>query len=79
MTWRDLKKFINKRARENNLFLDTDINLYDFSNGEEYPVDITELSCGDDEVEDGSNTNWVAFLSINEKDLENETEETSIN
>jgi hypothetical protein len=79
MTWRELKNFINKRARDNKLFLDTDINLYDFSSGEEYPVDITELSCSDDEVEDGSITNWVAFLSINEKDLEDETEETSIN
>lgn len=74
MTWRELKNFINKRARDNKLFLDTDVNLYDFSNGEEYPVDITELSCSGEEVEDGNDTNWVAYLSINEKELDDETE-----
>lgn len=74
MTWRELKNFINKRARDNKLFLDTDVNLYDFNNGEEHPVDITELSCSGEEVEDGNDTNWVAYLSINEKELDDETE-----
>lgn len=81
MTWRELKNFVNKRARDNKLFLDSDVKLYDFSTGEEYSVNMTELSCGDDETEDGNDTNWVAYLSINEEELEDETEneETSIN
>lgn len=81
MTWRELKNFINKRARENKCFLDNEVNLYDFKDGEEYSVDITELSCGNDEIESGSDNNWVAYLSINEEEFINETKtkETSIN
>ena len=81
MTWRDLKDFINKRAKDNQLFLDMDVNLYDFSDGEEYEVSITELSCSGEELEDGNNTNWVAYLSINQEELEDEdqTKETSVN
>lgn len=81
MTWRDLKNFINKRSKDNELFLEKDVNLYDFSDGEEYEVGITELSCSGEELEDGNNTNWVAYLSINEEETEDEdqTEETSIN
>lgn len=81
MTWRELKNFINKRARENKLFLDTEVNLYDFDTGEEHIAGITELSCSPEEVEDGNDTHWVAYLCINEKELDNEaeTEETSIN
>lgn len=74
MTWRELKTFINKRARENNLFLGTDVNLYDFKTGDEHVVNITELSCSDDETEDGNSTNWVAYLSINDEEINNETE-----
>lgn len=82
MTWGELKNFINKRARNNKDFLDHDVNLYDFSNGEEYRVNITELSCGEDEAEDGNITNWVAYLSINEEDNDennSKTKETSFN
>ena len=82
MTWRELKNLINKHARENSNFLDADVNLYDFKDGEEYEVSITELSCSDDEVSDGSETNWVLYLSINDinEDTEDGTEvkETSI-
>ena len=31
MTWRDLKNFINKRARENKQFLDIEVNLFEFN------------------------------------------------
>lgn len=81
MTWRELKNFINKRAKENKAFLNMDVNLYDFEDGEEYTVDITELSCGEDEAEEGNITNWVAYLSINHEEYDNETEveETGIN
>jgi hypothetical protein len=74
MTWRELKNFINKRARENKSFLDADVKLYDFDTGDENEVDITELSCSDDEVEENSETNWVAYLSINDKEESDETE-----
>lgn len=76
MTWRELKNFINKRARENKGFLDATVNLYNFENGDEHEVDITELSCSKDEAEDNSETNWVAYLSINDEEETNETETT---
>ena len=81
MTWRELKNFINKNTRENKTFLDTEVQLYDFKNGEEYQVDVTELSCGDDEIDELSETNWVPYLSINDEELDNENqdEEASIN
>lgn len=81
MTWRELKNFINKNARNNKCFLDTEVQLYNFQDGEEYQVDITELSCSNDEIDENSETNWVPYLSINdEEELENETEtkETSV-
>ena len=78
MTWRELKNLINKNARNNKCFLDADIKLYDFKDGEEYPVNITELSCSDEEVDANSETNWVIYLSINDKELDNENEEASI-
>lgn len=81
MTWRELKNFINKNARENKGFLDTEVQLYDFKDGEEYPVNVTELSCSDDEIDEHSETNWVPYLSINDEELDNENqnEEASIN
>jgi hypothetical protein len=83
MTWRELKNLINKKAREDKSFLDNAINIYNFEDGEEYEVDITELSCSDEEISEDSQTNWVTYLSINhekEEGIENETEtkETSI-
>lgn len=74
MTWRELKNFINKRAKENKGFLDATVNLYNFEDGDEHEVNITELSCSDDESEDNSETNWVAYLSINDKEETDETE-----
>lgn len=80
MTWRELKNFINKQSKKNVGFLDSDINLYNYEDGEEYPISITELSCSDDEIEDGNNTNWVVYLCINDEEQNNETKikETSI-
>lgn len=80
MTWRELKNFINKRARDNKGFLDADVNLYDFETELEHEVNLTELSCSNDEAEENSDTNWVAYLSINDEETDNETEaeETSI-
>lgn len=81
MTWRELKNFINKHARERKEFLDTEVNLYDFKDGEEYEVDVTELLCGEDEVEESENSNWVPYLSINdceEDNNETETKEASV-
>jgi|688.fasta_scaffold38528_6 hypothetical protein len=76
MTWRELKNFINKRARNNKSFLDADVNLYNFDDGSEHDVDITELSCNKEESDNEDGTNWVVYLSINDKDANDETETT---
>lgn len=83
MTWRELKNLINKKAREDKSFLDNIVNIYNFQDGEEHEVDVTELSCGNEEISEDSQTNWVTYLSINhekEEGIENETEtkETSV-
>lgn len=78
MTWRELKNYINKSARSNTDFLDSEVKLYNFSTGDENLVDITELLCGEEESEHET-SNWVSYLSINQEELDNETEEeTSI-
>jgi hypothetical protein len=78
MTWRELKNIINKKARENKSFLDETVKLFDYEDGEEYDCNITELL---HEATENMNTGWVFYLSINEKDLEDEgeTEETGVN
>ena len=73
MTWRELKNFINKQARLNKDFLETDVKLYNYDNGDQNDVDITELLCGDEESEN-DNSNWVPYLSINDEEQDNETE-----
>lgn len=79
MTWRELKNLINKRARNYKEFLDTKVSLYDYKDGQEYDVDITELLCGEEEAGNGNDTNWVTYLSINhEESNETETKETSV-
>ena len=40
MTWRELKNLINKQGRKHDQFLDSEVNLYDFKDGEEYTVDV---------------------------------------
>lgn len=68
MTWQELKKYISKMDK---CFLDSQVRLYDYKDGEEYEIDITELlinECESDEENDG----WVPYLSINEKEIENE-------
>jgi hypothetical protein len=70
MTWRELKNYINKQARENKDFLDEVARVYDFQNGDEYEADVTELLGDSEEDESG----WVPYLSINTEDVENETE-----
>lgn len=66
MTWQQLKKFISKIDKS---FLDSDVKLYDFSNGDEYNVDVTELlinECSEEDQNDG----WVPYLSINGEEIE---------
>ena len=67
MTWNELKTFISNLDDN---FLDTEVLLYDFSNGDEHVVDITELML----------SGWTPYLSINEEELtdETKTEETSV-
>jgi hypothetical protein len=80
MTWRELKNFINKQARQNKDFLDNEVKLYDYSDGEEYSADITELLC-DKEESNNDQSNWTPYLSINNEEEYNETEvkETGVN
>lgn len=76
MTWQELKKFISKMDK---CFLESQVKLYDYSNGDEHEINITELminECDENDEYDG----WVPYLCINEKELmnENKTKETSI-
>jgi len=77
MTWQELKKYISKMDKS---FLDSQVKLYDYSDGEEYEVDITELLINERDEYD-ENDGWVPYLSINEGEIDNETEvaETGIN
>jgi hypothetical protein len=70
MTWRELKNYINKQARENKDFLNEVARVYDFNNGNEHEADVTELHGDSEEDESG----WVPYLSINTEDVANETE-----
>ena len=80
MTWRELKGYIDQQALFiGDEFLDSDINVYDFSDGAEYTGGVTELLFGEDDEETG----WVPFITINQEDFENEdsedtTQETGI-
>lgn len=76
MTWQELKKYISKIDKS---FMDSQVKLYDYSNGEEYEIDVTELLINERDDED-ENDGWVPYLSINEKELDNENEaqETSV-
>jgi hypothetical protein len=67
MTWNELKTFISKMDTD---YLDKQVFIYDFSNGDEHPVDITELMIN----------GWTPYLSINNEELNDETKtkETSI-
>jgi hypothetical protein len=68
MTWQELKKYISKMDK---CFLESQVKLYDYKDGEEYDADITELLINEcDEYDE--NDGWVPYLSINEKEVENE-------
>ena len=70
MTWKELKKFISKIDKK---FLDSNVKLYDYSNGDEFDIDVTELLINETDEED-QNDGWVPYLSINHKELNNEAE-----
>jgi hypothetical protein len=77
MTWRELKSYIEKQDEE---FMDSNIQVYDFSDGSEYEADVTELLFGEDEKEEAG---WVPYLTINQKEYDDEntrgeTKETSV-
>jgi hypothetical protein len=75
MTWRELKEYIEHQDES---FLDSEVNVYDYDNGSEYEASVTELLLGEDDEETG----WVPYLTINEEengnDNQDETKETSI-
>jgi hypothetical protein len=68
MTWRELKSYIEKQDED---FMDSDIQVYDFSDGSEYEADVTELLFGEDEDESG----WVPYLTINQNNDENDNKD----
>lgn len=68
MTWRELKNFINKQARQSKEFLDEPVNVYNYLTGEQYEADIAELLRDADDEGSG----WEPFIAINEKELDNE-------
>lgn len=76
MTWQELKQFISKMDKK---FLNSNVKLYDYYDGEEYTVDITELLINETNKED-INDGWVPYLCINneDNDNENQTKEASI-
>lgn len=67
MTWRELNEFISKMDES---FLDCNVQLYDYYDGSEYNVDITELMI----------KSWTPYLAINSEENydETKTKETSI-
>jgi hypothetical protein len=69
MTWRELKNFINKQARNNKHFLDETVNIFDYATGELFAGSLTELLV---EATENMDTGWVAYIAINEQELENE-------
>lgn len=77
MTWNELKNFISTMDES---FLNSKIKLYDFHDGQEYQIDITELLINERDDYD-ENDGWVPYLCINEEELDNETKtkKTSIN
>jgi hypothetical protein len=69
MTWRELKNFINKQARNNKHFLEESVNIFDYSTGELFAGGLTELLV---EATENMDTGWVAYIAINEQELEDE-------
>ena len=61
MNWLELKNFIAKMDKDT---LKSKVMLYDYSNGEEYDVDITELLCEKPPKKE-TQTGWVPYLCIN--------------
>ena len=76
MTWRELKEYIEQQDQN---FLDSEVNVYDYNDGSEYGANVTELLLGEDDEETG----WVPYLTINqeeedEDDNKNEIKEASV-
>lgn len=67
MTWRELKQYIESQEE---YFLEQPVKLYDFSSGDEFDADVTELHNGND--------GWIPYISINEEVENGKTKETSI-
>jgi hypothetical protein len=70
MTWLELKKYISKMGEE---FLKSQVKMYDYSNGEEYLAEITELLINEKDDYD-ENDGWVPYICINEKEVQDEPE-----
>lgn len=75
MTWKQLKDYIELQSQKNNLFLDKEICVYNYEDGEEHSVNIIELL---EEKENEQDSGWVSYLTINEEIEDGQTEKTSI-
>lgn len=72
MTWRELTQYIVKNSQNpDSDFLDSQIKIYDFNDGEEYEANVTELLFGEDEKESG----WVPYLTINQDSNESDNKD----
>jgi hypothetical protein len=70
MTWRELKEYIEQQDQN---FLDSEVNVYDYNDGSEYGANVTELLLGEDDEETG----WVPYLTINQDSDENDSKDES--
>lgn len=73
MTWRELKNFIDKQ--ESNI-LDKDVLIYNFEDGEEHPVDITDFLYTEDNGKIQSV--WIPYLTMNSEIENDQTKKTSV-
>jgi len=68
LTWGDLRNYIESQDED---FLDSEVRIYDFNDGEEYDAGVTELLFGEDEDGEG----WVPYLTINEGESNGQDEQ----
>jgi hypothetical protein len=76
MTWKQLRDYIELQSKQNSSFLDKEVCVYNYDDGEEHVADIIELL---EEKEEEEHSGWVSYLTINEEEVENgKTKETSV-
>jgi hypothetical protein len=69
MTWLELKRYVSKMDDD---FLESQVKIYDYCDGEEYLATMTELLINKKDDYD-ENEGWVPYIYINEKEEQNAT------